>query len=432
QSFIGSYNPDTQDHKAFLYLAKHFYDKKLAVPQVFEANEEEGVCLLQDLGNNDLLAWLEDKRSTPDYDQQLLRYYRMALVHLLRFQLDGSGGLNYQALPVHSFNKQAMHWDLNYFKYYFLKPSGILFDESSLENDFQLLVNYLSEETLMGFMYRDFQARNIMIHNDQLYFIDFQGGRYGPLQYDVVSLLFQAKAAIPFELRQLLLDFYIERLQQRIKFDEISFRKRYSGFVLLRVLQVMGAYGFRGWFERKAHFLASIALLEPNMQWILDRVEMLNQLPEIKQIIFNIKKRLMNATISPGLELIVTINSFSFRRGIPYDPTGNGGGFVFDCRLLPNPGLLGQYKNLTGLDHEVKTFLSGEPTVLSFVDLTQSMVLQAVENYQKACYTHLHVSFGCTGGQHRSVYCAQALADALDRIGIKTKITHQELKNMIS
>lgn len=427
-SVIGSFNPDNREHQVFLLLSRHFFSKGFAVPQVFCANPTQGTCLLQDLGDESLLVAIEKIRHKPDFETQLFELYLKVISDLIRFQLEGDATLDYSQLPHPAFDSQSMHWDLNYFKYCFLKPSGVAFDEQRLESDFRRLTSFLSAETLQGFMYRDFQARNIMLHNHSLYYIDYQGGRRGALQYDLVSLLFQARAAIPDQTRDKLIDFYLALLQRRVELDAQSFINRLKGFALLRLLQVMGAYGYRGWFERKPHFLESLPMLKPNLQWVLKHQSGLPELSEVYRILQQILQKMENNDFNPPRKLTVTVNSFSYRRGIPYDASGHGGGFVFDCRLLPNPGLLEAYKPLTGCDQEVATFLESEPVVQTFVESVNQIVRQAIQSYLKAGYTHLQVNFGCTGGRHRSVYCAEKLVKLLQNTDlVEISLRHQEL-----
>lgn len=428
-SVIGAYNPDPADNHAFIYLAKHFLNCGLPVPEVLASDETEGIYLLEDLGDIDLLSWIEKNRSMPDFANKLGIHYRKALDYLLDFQIMACKQLDYKQLPAQVFDGPAMHWDLNYFKYYFLRPSGIVFNERQLQADFDNLVTFLAEERLLGFMYRDFQARNIMLKGDKLFFIDFQGGRKGPLQYDLVSLIFQVKAAIPAEIREQFIDYYIEKLKAQVAVDEAGFRRHLKGFALLRFLQVLGAYGYRGWFERKPHFLESISLLGSNLNWM--SCNMPAELPEIEKLLHKIRSKMEDQSLVGKKNLTIAINSFSFRRGIPYDPTGHGGGFVFDCRLLPNPGLIDEFRNLTGMDEQVVNMLESEPLVNSFVESIHQVIQQSVESYLKAGYENLQVNFGCTGGRHRSVYCAEKLAGVLrsdNRLEVKLK--HQELSNI--
>lgn len=427
-SVVGSYNPNHTEHTTFLYLSDHFRSKKLPVPAVLASDQHEGFCLLQDLGDENLLAWIEKNRSTSDFNANLILIYKRVLHDLINFQIKGDDDLNYHQLPVPVFDSQSMRWDLNYFKYYFLKPAGILFDEKVLDNDFETLVNFLSGEPMQGFMYRDFQARNIMLRDKKPWYIDFQGGRKGPLQYDLVSLLFQVKAAISDDIKEQLTHFYLMKLSEIASFDSVGFRSRYNGFVLLRLLQVMGAYGFRGWFERKQHFIDSIFMLRPNLVWALSHDALPGKLPEIKKILNAITEKMENDTLTSLKGLTVSINSFSYRRGIPYDPSGHGGGFVFDCRMLPNPGKLEEYKLLTGKDEGVISYLGNEPVVNAFVENILHLVQQAVASYINNNYAHLQINFGCTGGRHRSVYCAEKLASALSsQSNIAVTLQHREL-----
>lgn len=429
ESYIGAFNPDRADNHAFNYLTRHFTVCGLPVPEMLATDEEQGICLMQDLGNEDLLCRIQKFRDLPDCRDLLYTLYCEVLDYLLEFQLTADKNLDYTQLPVQAFDAESMHWDLNYFKYYFLKPSGISFNEKQLQQDFNKLVKFLTAEKLHGFMYRDFQARNIMIKNRKLFFIDYQGGRKGPLQYDVVSLIFQVKASIPGDLKEKLIKYYLQRLKQRVEINTADFMKHMDGFALLRFLQVLGAYGFRGWFERKSHFLESIQLLGPNLKWIT--VNMPLELPEISKIINEIKRKMEDQTLVQKKKLTVTINSFSYRRGIPYDPTGHGGGFVFDCRLLPNPGLLEIYRDMTGTDEPVIKFLESEPSVNKFVETIRQLVGQSVENYIATGYEHLQLNFGCTGGRHRSVYCAGQIAQFLQSDpSLEVVLKHKELPNI--
>jgi len=429
-SLIASYNPDLQDHRAFLLLADHFRSCKLPVPRVVASNSGDGTCLLQDLGDETLLNRIEKTRMQPGFEKNLYDLYKNVLTDLIRFQLDGDKNLDYRQLPVPGFDARSMRWDLNYFKYYFLKPAAVRFDENALEHDFDTLINYLSGETLHGFMYRDFQARNIMLYDDNLFYIDFQGGRKGPLQYDLVSLLFQVKAGISDHLREQLTGFYLLQLQKRRNIDDNEFKNRLKGFVLLRLLQVMGAYGFRGWFEQKPHFLESIPLLKTNLEWVSVNPALPGKLPEIERIIYEIKNKMEQNELAPQIQLYLFINSFSYRRGIPYDPSGHGGGYVFDCRLLPNPGRLEKFQELTGKDEPVILFFEHEPEVNSFVENAARLVKQTLDRYLNLGYERLQVNFGCTGGRHRSVYCAGKLAETLSSYKrVKIFLKHQELTN---
>jgi hypothetical protein len=318
---------------------------------------------------------------------------------------------------------------LNYFKYYFLRLLKIPFNEHTLENDFDRLILYLLRAGNYGFMYRDFQARNILIYQDKPWFIDYQGGRRGPLQYDLASLLFQVKAALPYSFREEMLEWYLECLSQYREVDGKSFVNYYYGFVLMRLMQVMGAYGFRGYYERRAHFLQSIPYAIENLRWCLDHIRLEPQLPELMAALRNVALTEVGkiSAGSPG-ELTITVSSFSFKNGVPPDYSGNGGGFVFDCRALPNPGRFERFKSFTGKDLPVIQFLEREPSIDKFLNHVYKLVDQSVQEYQKRGFSSLQVNFGCTGGQHRSVYCAEKLSKYLEeKYSVVVITNHSEL-----
>jgi hypothetical protein len=331
--------------------------------------------------------------------------------------------------PVAAFDAQSMLWDLNYFKYYFLKLSGTGFDELQLEKDFRTLVSFLLEEDTRFFMYRDFQSRNIMIHDEETWFIDFQGGRKGALQYDLASFLYQAKAGFSDTLREDLFRFYLEQITSRRPLNQDRFRKYFDGYLLIRTLQVLGAYGFRGYYEKKTHFLQSVPMALDNLSLLLERTELMNRLPELHRCLLSLIPQHQPPIPSSGKQLTIRITSFSFLKGIPNDPTPNGGGFVFDCRALPNPGREKEYKLLTGLDKEVSDYLSPLPEVRQFIENSAKILCTSIENYQQRGFSHLMVSFGCTGGQHRSVWCAKETAAFLKNKfpGVHVVTEHREL-----
>jgi hypothetical protein len=325
-----------------------------------------------------------------------------------------------------------MRWDLNYFKYYFLRLLKIPFNEAALEDDFDRLILYLLQSGNQYFMYRDFQARNIMLHEGKPWFIDYQGGRRGPLQYDLASLLFQVKASLPYDFREEMLNWYLENLKKYIQIDEKKFVNDYYGFVLIRLLQAMGAYGFRGYFERRAHFLQSIPYAIENLRWLLSNVKFRVEMPELMKALAEIAKTEIALPDLPEAgTLTVAVNSFSFKNGPPPDYSGNGGGFIFDCRALPNPGRYDHYKKFTGLDDLVIQYLDREPAVSKFLKNAYKIVDQSILEYQRRGFNHLQVNFGCTGGQHRSVFCASRLATYLEEnYSIKVTEFHQEMKNL--
>ncbi|NBC83584.1 MAG: phosphotransferase [Bacteroidetes bacterium] len=425
QSAIGTINPDIRENEAFIYLSRHFNKYSIPVPKIFYYHKPDGIYLQEDLGDTRLYQFTGNKLTDGS-----IELYKSALRQLIHIQQTALTDLDFSVCyPRSSFDYQSMQWDLNYFKYMFLKLADISYDEQLLENDFNKLIQWLSGATDSFFMYRDFKSQNIMIYQKTPYFIDYQGGRKGPLQYDLASLLFEAKAGLPSETRQQLLDFYTHELEKNGLISKKDFLYTYYGFVLLRILQAFGAYGYRGFFEGKQLFLQSIAPGLQNIEWLLNN----NHIPDQFTHLIDCLKQM---TESPKLQqlkpyapkgLTISVNSFSYRKGYPYDNTGNGGGHVFDCRVLPNPGRLEQYKMSTGKDPDVIAFLQKENIVDDFINDACSIVMRSVEEYQKNGYKHLQVNFGCTGGQHRSVYCAEETARRIKQTyHIPVTITHRE------
>ncbi len=408
---IGAYNSDKRENRAFLYLSNHFKKYKLSVPEIFSAKTSSNIYLQEDLGNDTLFSILEKHDEKNRFDPSIISLYKKVLAELPRFQIQASKKLDYKiCYPRAKFDRQSMMWDLNYFKYNFLKPSNILFDEQKLEDDYHAFTNFLLSAHYKYFMYRDFNSRNVMIVNDQPYFIDYQGGRKGALQYDVASLLFDSKANIPFDLREELLDHYLSEAKKITVLDRREFLKYYNGYVLIRLMQMFGAYGYRGFFESKTHFLRSIPFAQNNLKWLMENHKTKIKLPEMFQVLEQIVESdaLKKYDWPKHLNgLTVSINSFSYRKRLPQDLSGNGGGFVFDCRALPNPGRYEQYKTLTGKDKPVRDFLEAQAETNKFLEDVYSLVDESIKNYLQRGFTDLMINFGCTGGQHRSVYCAE-------------------------
>jgi aminoglycoside/choline kinase family phosphotransferase len=430
---IGVYSPDKNETQAFITFTNHFRQLGLNVPEIYISDPENDCYLISDLGDLSLLEHLEKNRVDGLPSEETYGFYRKAIAELPRFQVDASKDMNFSVCyPSGEFDGRSMRWDLNYFKYYFLRLLKIQFNEAALENDFDRLILYLLQSGNIFFMYRDFQARNIMIHKDKPWFIDYQGGRRGPLQYDLASLLFQVKASLPYEFREEMLHWYLENLKKYISIDEKKFISDYYGFVLIRLLQVMGAYGFRGYFERRAHFLQSIPYAIENLRWLLANVKFKVELPELMKALQEIAKSEIALPVSPEPgTLTVAVNSFSFKNGPPPDYSGNGGGFIFDCRALPNPGRYDHYKKFTGLDESVIQYLNREKAVAKFLTNVFKIVDQSVQEYQQRGFSHLQINFGCTGGQHRSVFCASRVAAYLEETySLKVITFHQEIKNL--
>ena len=423
RTLIGTYSENTEENEAFLTFSKHFHDLGLNVPEVFAVNADRTCYLQSDFGDDNLFAHVQKAliaNTGPSTGSgTLIELYKQALKHLVKLQVLGHKGLDYsKAYPTECFDRQAILDDLNYFKYYFVKPhEEIDFNETRLGKDFEAFADFISQAPCDFFMYRDFQSRNIMVKNGELYFIDFQGGRKGPLNYDVVSLLYQVKAQIPQAVRDELIQYYKEELKQFVNPEEVKFDTYQPYFVYLRLLQVLGAYGFRGLIQKKSHFIESIPYaLKELKTW--NKNHPLNNYPELQKVISQLST--LNYPLSTDSQLstlnsklTVTINSFSFKKGYPNDFSGNGGGFVFDCRALPNPGREPEFKTKTGRDWEVIDYLMAKPPVHVFLDHVKAIVGQSVDNYCERHFSNLMVSFGCTGGQHRSVFFAQTIFEWL-------------------
>ena len=423
-------NTDKKENLAFIDYTRQFENLGLNVPKILSENIEKNQYLIEDLGDETLFSHLMKYKVENGFDEHLIELYKKTIKHLLEFQIKAGQNFDYtHAYPRKAFDKQSMLWDLNYFKYYFLKLAKISFDEQALENDFETFSNFLLKTPSDYFMYRDFQSRNIMLHDEKLFFIDYQGGRKGALQYDLASLLYQVKAEIPYPIREQLLNFYIAELRNYQDVDEILFKKQFYGFVLIRLMQVMGAYGFRGFYEKKDHFLKSIPFAVENIEYLLKNIEFSIETPVLKDVLTQIigNENLRHQIPQPS-NLVVTINSFSYKKGgYPEDPTGNGGGFVFDCRGLPNPGRFDEYKTLNGKDDTVKKYLEDHSEVADFIDDCYRLVEPSIQNYISRNFEHLQINFGCTGGQHRSVYCAERFSEKiLQNFNIQTIKKHRE------
>jgi aminoglycoside/choline kinase family phosphotransferase len=433
-SAIGTYNLDKKENHAFLTFSRHFHKCGLPVPEIYSEDPENYVYLQEDLGATTLYSYLlKENNDFPDY---LVEIYKRVVEKLAQLQVTGGRGLDYTACyPRSEFDKQSMLWDFNTFKYYFVKLAGIPFDEQQLETDMHNFAEYLLGAGAEHFMFRDFQARNIMIRNGQPFFIDYQGGRKGAPQYDLASLLFQAKANMPVRIKKELLQHYMDKLEQLTKIDRQKFEEYFYGYALMRCIQTFGTYGFRGIFEKKEYFIKSIPYALNNAKWILENAAPPIDLPELyrvlKELISSKKFAPFDKSKASGNLLTVNIQSFSFKRGIPKDDSGHGGGFVFDVRFIHNPGRYEPYKKMTGRDEPVINFLKHHSCMEDFLNNVFLIVDPAIENYLERSFTNLSVSFGCTGGQHRSVYAADRLARHIEeKYGVKVVLKHleQEMK----
>ena len=430
---IGAINLDREENEAFLEFSRHFRSKGLAVPEIYLADLDNHAYLQEDLGDITLFDYLVQIRDNGNFPTDLTEVYKTVLTELQKFQITGSKELDYSVCyPRSSFDRQSMQWDLSYFKYYFLKLANVPFNEQQLEDDYNTLIEYLLSQDTGYFLYRDFQSKNIMLRDCKPSFIDYQGGRRGALQYDVASLLYDSKADIPPEIREELLDHYIEKLDQYPSVNKKGFRESYYGYVLIRIMQAMGAYGFRGFYEKKTHFLQSIPYALTDLDWILKNVKFPIEIPTLLKVYGTLLKapklKRFKDKASRKSTLTVSINSFSYKHGIPEDVSGHGGGYVFDCRAITNPGKEEQYRSLTGMDKQVIDFLNQQDDADEFISNATSLVDMSVDKYEERSFTHLMVSFGCTGGQHRSVYCAERLASHLrESQAVQITLWHREL-----
>jgi aminoglycoside/choline kinase family phosphotransferase len=431
-SAIGILHDVREENAAFLAFTRHFHRHGLPVPEIYAQDLDHGAYLEQDLGDTSLFEFLSQNRTGETIAPTVVEAYRKVVAILPRFQIEAGSDLDYSVCyPRGRFDRQSISWDLNYFKYYFLRLAGIPFSEQALEDDFDRLTELLLSAPQDYFLYRDFQSRNVMLHDGQPFFLDYQGGRKGALQYDVASLLYDAKADLPPDLRQQLLDHYLVQLATFIPVDREAFLRYYYAFVYVRIMQALGAYGFRGFYERKPHFLQSVPYALKNLRWLLHNVKLPIALPTLLAA-FNsmLASEKLQGLASDAENLTVRIFSFSFHRGWPKDETGNGGGFVFDGRSLPNPGREERFKSLTGRDAPVIEYLNQQESVHQFFASVLSLVDASVHEYQRRGFKHLMVAFGCTGGQHRSVYLAEQLARRLRaHNSVNVVLHHRELES---
>ena len=473
RTVIGVEGTDADENRAFLTIDRHFASKGINVPKVLAV---DGLCYLQeDLGTVVLYDALAAGRASGNYGPEEVALLKKTLAALPKIQVEGAQGLDWSVCyPQESFDGRMVDFDLNYFKYDYLKLVGVEFNEVRLQDDFDRFRADLLAEPSDTFLYRDFNARNVMLSGGEPYFIDFQGGRRGPVYYDVASFLWQARARYPESLREELLQVYLEALRAYGPVDETRFRERLRLFILFRMLQVLGCYGYRGLWERHQSFIDSI----PPALEIVRNLLPFNDYPYLNEVLMTVSEGVFFpepvATLgktSPkigrfsgapdsypsrgpltrhgavgGTEqsliaegsgknipseqknpLNVTIYSFSYKKGIPADESGNGGGYVFDCRSVHNPGKYEQFKQLTGLDEPVIRFLEEDGEILRFLEHVYALVDAHVERFLQRGFTHLQVSFGCTGGQHRSAYSAQHLAEHLvAKYSVRVHLIHRE------
>jgi aminoglycoside/choline kinase family phosphotransferase len=433
-SYIATYNKNVKENLTFLKFSFHFKKKNCPVPEIYAANTDQTLYIQEDFGDESLLTKLEEY----GHNEYTCNLFKQSLKALAWLQINGDKNLDYSwCITSKKFGRQTIISDLLYFKYYFLDTLKIPYDKEKLIDDFEALATYLTKVDHKYFMFRDFQSRNILVKNDKVFFIDYQGGMKGALQYDVASMLWQAKAGLSDDWKNSLLEYYIDCVEEILQkpVDRVRFIDQYNGYVLIRLLQVLGAYGFRGLFERKAHFLTSIPLALKNIKWFLANKHIGISLPEFERLLAiivddEIVKRFEPVQANAATPLVVKINSFSYLiSGYPKDESKNGGGFVFDCRGILNPGRFEEFKALNGRDKSVMDFLEQRTKMPEFLNGIYNVIDIAVENYLERGFESLMVSFGCTGGCHRSVYAADALARHLrNKFKVKIELNHVEQK----
>ncbi len=428
QSIIGVVGESVAENRAFISIARHLTQAHLPVPQVLAVSDDTMRYLQTDLGDVALYDSLAHCRKSGEWDEAAFSILSATMRALARTQVEGDKNMDYSVcFPSPQFDERSIMYDFNYFKYCFLKATGVSFHENDLQDDFEALTRDLLTARPKGFLYRDFQSRNVMVKDNKPYFIDFQGARHGAIHYDVASFLWQARAQYPTQLRNALIDEYLDEMHRYYPhLTRESFENDLMRYVLFRTMQVLGAYGFRGYFERKEMFIQSIPQAIDNLRSLIAQgvTTPYPHLHTTLQAVCDIPRYLPQA---PRSNLLVTIYSFSYKKGLPSDDSDNGGGFIFDCRAVHNPGRYDEYKQLTGMDNEVKTFLEEDGEILTFLSHAYALVDASVERYLRRGFTALQVSFGCTGGQHRSVYSAQAMAEHLyQKYNIEVLLIHRE------
>lgn len=427
-SLIGAAGTSVEENVAFIEIDRHFMLKGLPVPKVLCMSENKEFYLQEDLGDVTLFNTIVTGRESGHYSQYEVSLLKKAMAYLPKIQFEGGKGLDYSVcFPQPEFDERMISFDLNYFKYCFLKSTGLEFSEIKLYEDFQKLsCDLLKTDSGETFMYRDFQARNVMLVNDEPYFIDFQGGRKGPFYYDIASFVWQAKANYSEELKEILIDTYRDALKKYVDIPDADFYNKLRMFVLFRTMQVLGAYGFRGYFEKKPHFLQSVPYAIDNLRKLIHNAPF-KEYPYLQEILEKLTTMRQFSDLRTEKKLEVRIFSFAYKKGIPADESGNGGGYVFDCRAIENPGKYDHFKHFTGLDSEVIKFLEEEGGVTRFLSNVYELADTHVKRYVERKFTNLMFAFGCTGGQHRSVYCAQHLAEHIaKKFNVKVKLYHRE------
>lgn len=432
QSCVATYNPThLAENEAFIYLTQHFQALNLPVPTLLYVGTKKDIYFQSDEGKEALFEVLKREK----YTENVYELYKKSLLHLAQMQIKGHENMDYSyCIDFPVFDKATIDYDLRYFFFYFVYTLPLTYNRSHLFQDFEKLSTFLSAEKNQFFMFRDFQSRNILVKDNNVHFIDYQGGMKGALQYDVVSLLWQARAALPQKWKDSLFDFYVETANELLNgsLDKADFHEKYEGFILIRMLQTLGSYGFRGLFERRPYFLSAIPFALKQLKGFLHNYQLALPLPELEKVLHQLTDEKISThfqaiTATEAHKLVVKIKSFSYKKGIPQDKSSNGGGFVLDCRGILNPGRFAPYKELTGRDAPVQTFLLTETEMPAFLKHVYALVSISVENYLARDFDSLCINFGCTGGQHRSVFAADSLAKYLkETFKVKIELEHRE------
>jgi len=427
---MGVYNTDKKENNAFVSFSRHFKSKGLPVPEILAVDESKDIYLQDDFGDTMLFDYIQNERSGDHFPDSLVLILKKTIKELVRFQIEGHEGLDYSlAYPRAAFDKQSMMWDLNYFKYYFLKLAKIPFDEQLLEEDYLKFTDYLLQAPSDHFLYRDFQSRNVMLKDGEPRFIDYQGGRKGALPYDLASLLYDAKADFPQAIRDELLAYYLEELGQYSQIDIEGFKSHYYAFVLIRMMQAMGAFGFRGFYEKKEHFLQSIPYALRDLKEVLLHLDFPIQLSELITALERVcdSEFLQTVGVSEEDKLKVSVQSFSYRRGIQPD------GFVFDCRIIDDPVGDIRFEESHMNSEFSPTFFKEETSMHAFLKSVCAVLDFAIDKSQKQKINQLEIYFGCVGGQHRSVYAAGFIAEYINlKYDVEVNLRHQELDNVVA
>ncbi len=430
QTVMGVYNSDKKENNAFVTFSRHFKSKGLPVPDILAVDESKDIYLQDDFGDTMLFDYIQNERDGDHFPESLVLILKKTIKELVKFQIEGTDGLDYSvAYPRAAFDKQSMMWDLNYFKYYFLKLAKIPFDEQLLEDDYLKFSDFLLQAPSDYFLYRDFQSRNVMLKDGEPKFIDYQGGRKGALAYDLASLLYDAKADFSEALREELLAYYLDELNNYEDVDIAGFKLHYYGFVLIRMMQAMGAFGFRGFYEKKEHFLQSIPYALRDLKEVLPHLGFLDQFTELMTALERVcdSEFLKTVGVKDEAKLNVSVQSFSYRRGVQPD------GFVFDCRIIDDPVGDTRFEESHMNSEFLPTFFKEETGMHAFLKSVCAVIDVAIDNSQKQQIKQLEIYFGCVGGQHRSVYAAGFITEYINiKYDVEVKLRHQELDNVVA